>query len=38
MSMMDGEKRYYEVNIYPIWEKDGKIQKFIHIGRDITES
>ena len=36
--MLDGEKRYYEVNIYPIWEKDGKISKFIHISRDITES
>jgi PAS domain S-box-containing protein len=35
--MPDGEKRYYEVNIYPIWEKDGKIQKFIHISRDITQ-
>ena len=35
--MLDGEKRYYEVNIYPIWEKDGKIQKFIHISRDITQ-
>jgi PAS domain S-box-containing protein len=35
--MPDGERRYYEVNIYPIWEKDGKIHKFIHISRDITE-
>jgi len=35
--MPDGEKRYYEVNIHPIWEKDGKIQKFIHISRDITQ-
>ena len=33
----NGEKRYYEVNIYPIWEKDGKISKFIHISRDITQ-
>ncbi len=32
-----GEKRYYEVNIYPIWEKDGKISNFIHISRDITQ-
>jgi two-component system NtrC family sensor kinase len=32
----DGEPRYYEVNIYPIWEKGGKISKFIHISRDIT--
>ncbi|MGD8292042.1 MAG: ATP-binding protein [Desulfobacterales bacterium] len=35
--MPGGEKRYYEVNIYPIWEKDGKIHKFIHISRDITQ-
>ena len=35
--MPDGEKRYYEVNNYPIWEKDGKISKFIHISRDITQ-
>ncbi len=32
-----GEKCYYEVNIYPIWEKDGKISKFIHISKDITQ-
>jgi len=36
--MPNGEKRYYEVNIYPIWEKDGKIAKFIHISKDITKS
>jgi two-component system NtrC family sensor kinase len=35
--MANGHKRYYEVNIYPIWEKDGKISKFIHISRDITQ-
>jgi PAS domain S-box-containing protein len=35
--MPDGEKSYYEVCIYPIWEKDGKISKFIHISRDITQ-
>ena len=33
----NGERRHYEVNIYPIWEKDGKISKFIHISRDITQ-
>ena len=36
--MPNGEKRYYEVNIYPIWEKDGKISKFIHISKDISQS
>ena len=35
--MPDGQNLYYEVNIYPIWEKDGKVSKFIHISRDITQ-
>lgn len=35
--MPNGQKRYYELNIYPIWEKDGKISRFIHISRDITQ-
>ncbi len=33
----DGETRHYEINVYPIWEKDGKITKFIHISHDITQ-
>ena len=33
----DGELRHFEVNVYPIWEKSGKISKFIHISRDITQ-
>jgi PAS domain S-box-containing protein len=33
----DGQIRYYEVSVYPIWEKDGKISKFVHISRDITQ-
>ncbi len=33
----DGNPRYTEVNVYPIWEKGGKISKFIHISRDITQ-
>ncbi len=32
-----GESNYFEVNLYPIWEKDGKISKFIEISRDITK-
>ncbi|MCP4691587.1 MAG: PAS domain S-box protein, partial [Desulfobacterales bacterium] len=32
-----GEIRYFEVTIYPIWEEDGRISKFIDISRDITE-
>lgn len=31
-----GRQSYFEINIYPIWEKDGKISKFIEITRDIT--
>lgn len=33
----EGELRHFEVNVYPIWEKSGKISKFIHISRDITQ-
>ena len=33
----DGETRHFEVNVFPIWETDGKISKFIHISRDITQ-
>jgi PAS domain S-box-containing protein len=33
----DGERRYFEINVYPIWGKEGQITKFIEISRDITE-
>jgi len=33
----DGETRYFDVTVFPIWEKDGKISKFVEISRDITE-
>ncbi len=33
----DNKPRYFEVTIYPIWEKKGKISKFVEISRDITE-
>lgn len=33
----DGTKRYYEISVYPIWEKNSKINKFIHISHDITQ-
>jgi len=36
-TLPNGEIRYYEVNVYPIWERSGRISKFIHISRDITE-
>lgn len=32
----DGRPRYSELTIFPIWEKKGKISKFIEISRDIT--
>lgn len=32
----DGKSRYFEVSVFPIWEKGGKISKFIHISRDVT--
>jgi len=34
---MGGEVRHFEINMYPIWEKYGKISKFIEISRDITD-
>jgi signal transduction histidine kinase len=33
----DDEPRYSELTIFPIWEKDGKISKFIEISRDVTQ-
>ena len=33
----DGERRYVEVTVYPIWEEDGKISKLIEISRNITD-
>ena len=33
----DGEERHFEVDVFPIWETDGKISQFIHISRDITQ-
>ena len=32
-----GGTRHFEVNVYPIWENSGRISKFIHISRDITQ-
>jgi PAS domain S-box-containing protein len=32
-----GEQRHFEVAVFPIWEKDGKISKFIEISRDVTK-
>lgn len=33
----EGKQRHIEVTIFPIWEKNGKLSKFIEISRDITE-
>ncbi|MCK5311163.1 MAG: PAS domain-containing protein, partial [Desulfobacteraceae bacterium] len=33
----DGQPKYTELTIFPIWEKKGKISKFIEISRDITK-
>jgi len=33
----NGELRYIEVTIFPIWEDDGRISRFVEISRDITE-
>ncbi|MBW1892241.1 MAG: PAS domain S-box protein [Deltaproteobacteria bacterium] len=32
-----GDPRYIEVSTFPVWEKDGKISKFVEISRDITK-
>ncbi len=34
---VDGKPMYTELTIFPIWEKKGKISKFIEISRDITK-
>ena len=33
----NGEPRHTELTVFPIWEKKGKISKFIEISRDITQ-
>ena len=33
----NGKPRYTELTVFPIWEKKGKIAKFIEISRDITQ-
>lgn len=34
---INNNPRYTELTIFPIWEKKGKIAKFIEISRDITQ-
>lgn len=33
----DDKPRFMEVSIFPIWEKKGKIARFIEISRDVTK-
>ena len=33
----NGKPRHTELTVFPIWEKNGKISKFIEISRDITQ-
>lgn len=33
----NGDPRYTELTIFPVWEQPGKISKFIEISRDITQ-
>ena len=33
----DGCPRYMELTLYPIWDKQGNLEKFIEISRDITK-
>ncbi|MDY6971550.1 MAG: ATP-binding protein [Thermodesulfobacteriota bacterium] len=33
----NGEPHYIEVTIFPIWESDGRISRFVEISRDITD-
>jgi len=33
----NGNPRHTELTVFPIWEKKGKISKFIEISRDITQ-
>ena len=33
----DGEERYHEILVYPIRNRSGKVDKVIHLSRDITQ-
>jgi two-component system NtrC family sensor kinase len=37
MKGKEGELHYFEVTIFPVWEKDGKVSKFVEISRNITD-
>ncbi len=33
-----GQKHHVDVKIFPVWEKEGKVSKFIEVSRDISDS
>jgi PAS domain S-box-containing protein len=34
----EGQQRHLDVKIFPVWDKEGKISKFIEVSRDISDS
>ena len=34
----EGQQHHVDVRIFPLWEKQGKISKFIEVSRDISDS
>ena len=34
----EGQQHHVDVKIFPVWEKQGKIAKFIEVSRDISDS
>jgi PAS domain S-box-containing protein len=34
----EGEQHHVDVKIFPVWEKQGRISKFIEVSRDISDS
>ncbi|MBN2033036.1 MAG: PAS domain S-box protein [Deltaproteobacteria bacterium] len=34
----DGETHHLDVKIFPVWDKEGKISKFIEVSRDISDT
>jgi two-component system, NtrC family, sensor kinase len=34
----EGQQHHVDVKIFPVWEKQGKISKFIEVSRDVSDS
>ena len=34
----DGKTHHVDVKIFPVWDKEGKIEKFIEVSRDVSDS